>query len=184
MKADSSAQPKSRTPPAPPSGLSRLAVSLSNRLDERKRAEDVGELGFGQAVKRGDARCWDERWTCPPLGSTPLDGRAAGNAAVALWRRDCEARCQLDCVVVTLRKPALVERMLSKAIVVIDPELMSGTPCFAGTRVPVRSLLDYIEGGDTLDEFLEQFPTVSREQAIGFLEQSSEHLLAATDTKS
>jgi len=74
--------------------------------------------------------------------------------------------------------------MLGKAIVVIDPELMSGTPCFAGTRVPVRSLLDYIEGGDTLDEFLEQFPTVSREQAIGFLEQSSEHLLAATDTKS
>ena len=87
-------------------------------------------------------------------------------------------------MVVTQRNPALVECMLGKAIVVIDPELMSGTPCFAGTRVPVRSLLDYIEGGDTLDEFLEQFPTVSREQAIGFLEQSSEHLLAATDTKS
>ena len=74
--------------------------------------------------------------------------------------------------------------MKTSAIVVIDPELMSGTPCFAGTRVPVRSLLDYLEGGDTLDEFLEQFPSVSREQAIGFLEHSSELLLAAVEPKS
>jgi uncharacterized protein (DUF433 family) len=56
---------------------------------------------------------------------------------------------------------------------------MSGTPCFAGTRVPVRNLLDYIEGGDTLDEILAQFPSVSRAQAVAFLEQSSERLLAA-----
>ena len=62
-------------------------------------------------------------------------------------------------------------------IVVIDPEIMSGTPCFAGTRVPVRNLLDYIEGGDSLDIFLQQFPSVSREQAVGFLEQSSAQLL-------
>lgn len=64
-------------------------------------------------------------------------------------------------------------------IVVIDPEIMSGTPCFAGTRVPVRNLLDYIEGGDTLDVFLRQFPSVSRTQAVEFLEQSSQQLLAA-----
>jgi uncharacterized protein (DUF433 family) len=51
---------------------------------------------------------------------------------------------------------------------------MSGAPCFAGTRVPVRTLLDYLEGGDSLDEFLENFPTVAREQAIAFLEQSAE----------
>ena len=62
--------------------------------------------------------------------------------------------------------------------VVIDPEIMSGEPCFAGTRVPVRTLLDYIEGGDTIDEFLEQYPTVQRQQAIDFLEQASERLLA------
>ena len=68
--------------------------------------------------------------------------------------------------------------MRKKAIVVVDPEIMSGTPCFAGTRVPVRSLLDYIEGGDTLDDFLEQFPTVSRKQAVAFLEQASEGLVA------
>lgn len=73
--------------------------------------------------------------------------------------------------------------MKTSAIVVIDSELMSGTPCFAGTRVPVRNLLDYIEGGDTLDEFLAQFPTVSREQAVAFLEQSSEQLLASAGAK-
>jgi len=68
--------------------------------------------------------------------------------------------------------------MKRSSVVKIDPEIMSGTPCFAGTRVPVRTLLDYIEGGDTLDEFLEQFPTVSRKQAVAFLEQASERLLA------
>lgn len=68
--------------------------------------------------------------------------------------------------------------MKTKSVVVVDPEIMSGTPCFAGTRVPVRALLDYIEGGESLDDFLEQFPTVSRQMAIAFLEQASEHLLA------
>jgi uncharacterized protein (DUF433 family) len=68
--------------------------------------------------------------------------------------------------------------MKTKSVVVIDLEIMSGTPCFAGTRVPVRALLDYIEGGESLDDFLEQFPTVSRKMAIAFLEQASERLLA------
>jgi len=68
--------------------------------------------------------------------------------------------------------------MKTSSFVLIDPEIMSGEPCFAGTRVPVRVLLDYIEGGDTLDQFLEQYPTVSRAQAIGFLEAASETLLA------
>ena len=61
----------------------------------------------------------------------------------------------------------------------IDPEIMGGEPCFAGTRVPVRALLDYIEGGDTLDTFLEQYPTVTRAQAVAYLEQSAKSLLAA-----
>ena len=47
--------------------------------------------------------------------------------------------------------------MKAKAVVVVDPDIMSGTPCFADTRVPVRSLLDYLEAGDSLDQFLEQF---------------------------
>ena len=51
-----------------------------------------------------------------------------------------------------------------------DPEILSGTPVFAGTRVPVQSLFDYLEGGDTLVEFLRQFPTLRREQAVAALE--------------
>jgi uncharacterized protein (DUF433 family) len=71
-----------------------------------------------------------------------------------------------------------ITSMTKKSIVLTDPEIMSGEPCFAGTRVPVRTLLDYIEGGDSLDEFLEDFPTVARRQAIAFLEQSADAMLS------
>ena len=60
----------------------------------------------------------------------------------------------------------------------IDPELMSGAPCFAGTRVPIQNLMDYLEGGDSIDEFLEDFPTVSRQQVISFLEEAKQSVLA------
>ena len=60
----------------------------------------------------------------------------------------------------------------------IDPELMSGAPCFAGTRVPIQNLMDYLEGGDSIDEFLEDFPTVSRQQVISFLKEAKESVLA------
>jgi len=55
-------------------------------------------------------------------------------------------------------------------VINIDPEILGGTPVFRGTRVPIESLFDYLEGGDTLDEFLDQFPTVKRDQAIAVLE--------------
>jgi uncharacterized protein (DUF433 family) len=55
-----------------------------------------------------------------------------------------------------------------------DPEILSGEPVFVGTRVPVRSLFEYLEGGETLPEFLEQFPSVRREQAIAVLESACE----------
>jgi uncharacterized protein (DUF433 family) len=64
-------------------------------------------------------------------------------------------------------------------LVVSDPQIMGGTPCFAGTRVPIQSFIDYIEGGETLDEFLDDFPTVTREQAIAFLEEAKERMLSA-----
>jgi uncharacterized protein (DUF433 family) len=57
-----------------------------------------------------------------------------------------------------------------------DPEILSGTPVFVGTRVPVRSLFGYLEAGDTLDEFLRQFPSVRREQGIDVLEIARETL--------
>ncbi|HEV7922684.1 MAG TPA: DUF433 domain-containing protein [Thermoanaerobaculia bacterium] len=63
------------------------------------------------------------------------------------------------------------------SIVIRDPEILSGMPVFAGTRVPAKNLLDYLEHGRSLDEFLEDFPTVRREQAIAALEEAKELLL-------
>jgi uncharacterized protein (DUF433 family) len=60
------------------------------------------------------------------------------------------------------------------------PEILSGTPVFVGTRVPVRSLFDYLEGGDTLEEFLRQFPSVQREQTISVLNAACEMVTADT----
>ena len=59
-----------------------------------------------------------------------------------------------------------------------DPETMGGTPVFVGTRVPAQTLLDYLEGGDTLDAFLADFPSVTREQAIATLDVGTALLIA------
>ena len=72
----------------------------------------------------------------------------------------------------------LLTGMRSNTVVKVDPEIMGGEPCFAGTRVPARTLIDYLEGGDTIDAFLEDFPTVSRKQAVALLEEASELLIA------
>lgn len=61
---------------------------------------------------------------------------------------------------------------MERPAIVVDPEIQSGTPVFAGTRVPVQNLFDYLEEGDSLDVFLEQFPSVSRELALAVLEQA------------
>jgi uncharacterized protein (DUF433 family) len=68
--------------------------------------------------------------------------------------------------------------MKLQQIVRREPEILGGTPVFRGTRVPVRSLFDYLEGGDTLDEFLRQFPSVRREQAVALLDLARETLAA------
>ncbi len=65
-----------------------------------------------------------------------------------------------------------------QAVIHSHPEILSGTPVFVGTRVPVRNLIDYLESGDSLEDFLRSFPSVSREQAIAALELASEALMA------
>jgi uncharacterized protein (DUF433 family) len=60
--------------------------------------------------------------------------------------------------------------------ITIDPNIVSGTPVFRGTRVPVQTLFDYVADGYTLDEFLDNFPTVKREDAIVILEEASQYL--------
>jgi uncharacterized protein (DUF433 family) len=67
---------------------------------------------------------------------------------------------------------------VSESVIVQDPEIHSGEPVFRGTRVPFQTLLDYLEGGETLDEFLEQYPGVSRENAIAALEEAKALILA------
>jgi uncharacterized protein (DUF433 family) len=68
---------------------------------------------------------------------------------------------------------------MTKPLITRSSDVMGGTPVFAGTRVPVQTLLDYLEGGETLDDFLEGFPTVSREQVVSFLEEAKDLMVAA-----
>jgi uncharacterized protein (DUF433 family) len=64
-------------------------------------------------------------------------------------------------------------------VISCNPEVMGGAAVFSGTRVPVQTLLDYLESGDSIDDFLAGFPSVSREQVIEFLEQAKDRLVAA-----
>jgi len=66
----------------------------------------------------------------------------------------------------------------SESVIMQDPEILSGQPVFRGTRVPFQALLDYLEGGDTLDEFLEQYAGVTRKQVISALEEAKALVLA------
>ena len=68
---------------------------------------------------------------------------------------------------------------MGKTIVSRLPEILGGTPVFAGTRVPIQTLIDYLEGGESIDEFLKGFPTVTREQVIAFLEEAKTRMVAS-----
>jgi uncharacterized protein (DUF433 family) len=68
---------------------------------------------------------------------------------------------------------------MSSVVVSRSPEVMGGTAVFPGTRVPVQTLLDYLEAGETIDDFLEGFPTVTREQVIAFLEEAKKRVIEA-----
>ncbi len=67
-----------------------------------------------------------------------------------------------------------------RAVVHSDPEILGGTPVFVGTRVPVKALLDYLEGGHRLEDFLDDFPTVTREQAVAALEEGIQLLVGSS----
>jgi uncharacterized protein (DUF433 family) len=68
---------------------------------------------------------------------------------------------------------------MAKMVVTVNPQVMGGTAVFSGTRVPVQTLLDHIEAGETIDDFLVGFPSVTRDQVIDFLEQAKDRLVAA-----
>ncbi len=68
---------------------------------------------------------------------------------------------------------------MNQPVVCRDPEVMGGTPVFCGTRVPVQTLIEYLEAGDSIDQFLEGFPSVTREQVIAFLEEAKDRVIDA-----
>ena len=68
---------------------------------------------------------------------------------------------------------------MTQPVICRDPEVMGGAPVFCGTRVPVQTLLDYLEAGDSIDDFLEGFPSVTREQVIAFLEEAKDRVIEA-----
>ncbi len=74
-------------------------------------------------------------------------------------------------------------KTVKQSVVTIDREIMSGAPCFTGTRVPIQHLIDYLEGGDSIEEFLDGFPSVSREQVIAFLEEARDRMLMTAAVK-
>lgn len=65
---------------------------------------------------------------------------------------------------------------MKNAVVTTSNEIMGGTPVFAGTRVPIQTLIDYLVAGDSIDDFLEGFPTVKREQIVGFLKEAEKEM--------
>jgi uncharacterized protein (DUF433 family) len=67
--------------------------------------------------------------------------------------------------------------MAKQSLITSSPDILGGTPVFRGTRVPVQTLIEYLESGQTIDDFLEGFPTVSREQVIAFLEEATARML-------
>lgn len=68
----------------------------------------------------------------------------------------------------------------NSSIISVSPNVMSGTPVFSGTRVPVQTLLDYLKAGESIDDFLDGFPTVTREQVITLLEEAGKQLVNIT----
>ena len=73
--------------------------------------------------------------------------------------------------------------MRADEVVHSDPQIFGGTPVFVGTRVPVRTLIDHLEAGDTIEDFLHSFPSVSRDQAVAALERASECLAAIAQSR-
>ena len=105
-----------------------------------------------------------ERGTHVPNGLQPCSALVSGE------HRNLPDRLDVD--------KCIIETMLPEPVIVIDPTVMNGAPCFRGTRVPFQNLIDYLEGGESLGDFVRQFPTVTREMAVQALEEAKDSLLA------
>jgi uncharacterized protein (DUF433 family) len=87
------------------------------------------------------------------------------------------------CTATSHEEMSVAQKLSLDEIVRVDPGIMHGTPCFAGTRVPVQTFLDYVAEGDTLDAFLADFPSVKRQQATGLLALAQERLVESLSSR-
>jgi uncharacterized protein (DUF433 family) len=118
----------------------------------------------------------------------PCQVPALEQSCTSLQSPECPGQPPGKLLIPTLLQPPYTPGMQAKSqgnrtlvphsAIVIDPEIMNGIPCFRGTRVPFKNLIDYLEGGHPLDEFLRQFPTVTRELAVQSLEEAKDSLVA------
>lgn len=104
--------------------------------------------------------------------------RSPGSAAAEGRRPHAEVIRSAAASVYSAARQKVIDMTQLSDIVCCDPEVLGGTPVFVGTRVPIQSLFDYLEGGETLDEFLRQFPSVRRDQAVAALDLARATLLA------
>jgi uncharacterized protein (DUF433 family) len=127
-------------------------------------------IQHGWPVKPGH----DESRSDTAIGLAVAPGLAAAQSGLGLlislalrqWERDILPSFARHCA------------MTKSSVVRSDPEILGGTPVFVGTRVPVQALIDYIEAGHSLQQFLDDFPTVTRQLAVAALEQAKAHLIA------
>ena len=116
------------------------------------------------------------------LAASPDSGwsYAKKRARAGLGGHDLHARLRDAATACTPATARSTLPLMSNSVLSRDPEVMGRTAVFPGTRVPVQTLLDYLEAGESIDDFLEGFPTVKREQVIAFLEAATERLVAAS----
>jgi uncharacterized protein (DUF433 family) len=149
----------------PPLVCDEPAATYERASDEHGRLGIAGATNrLGSATRSASSPAIATRPSTSTTGTSP----SAATASSSSGPLPREVRC-ID------RSAAM---MTLEQIVHRDPEILGGTSVFRGTRVPIRSLFDYLEGGETLDEFLRQFPSVRREQAIALLDLARETLAA------
>jgi uncharacterized protein (DUF433 family) len=132
----------------------------------RKRGSAVSELGLSCRTSFSELR---------DRANEVVPAAEATAAACCLCAGYRQAVRRHPC----LRGPLPIRlRIMSNSLITTSPEIMGGTPVFAGTRVPVQTLFEYLEAGDTIDDFLDGFPTVTREQVVAVLETAKVRVLA------
>jgi uncharacterized protein (DUF433 family) len=134
------------------------------------RAKDRKQIFLAQIIKPATVRLSE----LPSRGRVPSQISVSGSVSGSLLGRISGMGIQAGHLSLPLRYTVVMAS--TNDVIVKDPDILGGTPVFRGTRVPLQALLDSLEGGETLEEFLEGFPTVTREMAIAALEDAQQLL--------